>query len=96
MVDCPDGQAALGLECRPTLCPEGYVESGGRCAFSFGSECLGGFVTLNNTNQYVLVNNNTLLYNDQILTIVEVDLNGQPVVCINNSRFGEFFNVPAV
>ncbi len=25
MVNCPDGQAALGLECRPTLCPESYV-----------------------------------------------------------------------
>ena len=34
MVDCPEGQAPVGLECRDTLCPEGYTQTGGRCAFA--------------------------------------------------------------
>ena len=35
MVDCPEGQAPVGLECRVTLCPEGYMQTGGRCTFAF-------------------------------------------------------------
>ncbi|XP_064399443.1 uncharacterized protein LOC135345926 [Halichondria panicea] len=99
-VDCPDGEAALGLECRPTLCPEGYIENGGRCAFLIGSsantttQCLSGFVALN-ISDYVFVDNDTLLYNGQVLMIVEFDLIGQPVVCLNNSLFGEFFDCPS-
>ena len=34
VVDCPEGQAPVGLECRDTLCPEGYTQTGGRCAFA--------------------------------------------------------------
>lgn len=30
-VDCPEGQAAVGLECRNTLCPESFVSVSGRC-----------------------------------------------------------------
>ena len=34
-VDCPDGQAPVGLECRDTLCPNGFISTGGRCFFHF-------------------------------------------------------------
>ena len=30
-VDCPEGQAAVGLECRKTVCPENFVSVDGRC-----------------------------------------------------------------
>ena len=30
-VNCPEGQAAVGLDCRNTLCPENFVSVGGRC-----------------------------------------------------------------
>ena len=92
MVDCPEGQAALGLECRPTLCPAGYVESGGRCAFQIGNiadssaDCVGGLVALN-TSDYIVLDNDTLLYNDQVLSVMGFDLNGRPLVCIRNSVF---------
>jgi G protein-coupled receptor 133 len=33
-VECPEGQALVGLECRDTQCPEGYSQVGGRCAFA--------------------------------------------------------------
>ena len=36
-VDCPEGQAPIGLQCRDTQCPEGYSEIGGRCAFAVGA-----------------------------------------------------------
>ena len=35
-VECPEGQAPLGLECQDTLCPDGYTSTGGRCYFQFG------------------------------------------------------------
>ena len=36
-VDCPEGQAPIGLQCGDTQCPEGYSEIGGRCAFAVGA-----------------------------------------------------------
>ena len=30
-VDCPEGQAPVGLECRDTICPQGFVSVDGRC-----------------------------------------------------------------
>ena len=36
-LSCPKGQAPVGLECRDTLCPDGYISTGGRCFFHFGN-----------------------------------------------------------
>lgn len=33
-VNCSEGEVPVGLSCRPTQCPEGYVEFGGRCGSS--------------------------------------------------------------
>ncbi len=102
-VDCPDGEAALGLECRPTLCPEGYIENGGRCAFLIGSsantttQCLSGFVVLNASDYVFIIDNDTLLYNgQQVLMIVEFDLTGQPVVCKQLTILENFLTVLVV
>ena len=35
-LQCPEGEAGVGLECRPTLCPGGYALTGGRCALTGG------------------------------------------------------------
>ncbi len=34
-LECPEGQAYVGFECRDTLCPNGYISTGGRCFFHF-------------------------------------------------------------
>ena len=103
IVECPEGQAALGLECRPTLCPEGYVETGGQCAFVVKSisnanisvlQCLTTLVTLNSNVTYILQSNDSVLFDGEVLTIVKIDSDGQPVVCLNDSFIGDFVNCP--
>ena len=101
-VNCPEGQAALGLECRPTLCPEGYVESGGQCAFVIktinstnisSTVCLSVLVTLN-FSDYTQLTNDTVLFNDQVHTVIKYDSIGQPVVCANDSLIGDSIDCP--
>ncbi len=104
-IECPEGQAALGLKCRPTLCPEGYVESGGQCAFVVKSisnanisvlQCLTTLVTLNSNVSYTLLvqSNQSVLYDGEVLTIVKFDSDGHPVVCLNNSFIEDSVNCP--
>ena len=50
-LECPDGQAPVGFECRDTLCPNGYISTGGRCFFQFGNSHL----LTNNTNMTVQI-----------------------------------------
>ena len=47
------GQAPVGFECRDTLCPNGYISTGGRCFFQFGNSHL----LTNNTNMTVQIGN---------------------------------------
>ena len=102
VVECPEGQAALGLECRPTLCPEGYVESGGQCAFVIKTinstnisavQCLSVFVALN-FSDYTQLTNDTVLFNDQVHTVIKYDSIGQPVVCVNDSVIRDSIDCP--
>jgi hypothetical protein len=58
-LDCPEGQAPVGLECRDTLCPNGYVSTGGRCFFQFGKKVNGPFVN-NDTNMTMQFGNDSL------------------------------------
>ena len=57
MLDCPEGQAPVGLECRDTLCPNGYVSTGGRCFIQFGNNRL---LIDNGTNITVQYGNESL------------------------------------
>ena len=60
-LDCPQGQAPVGLECRDTLCPNGYISTGGRCFFQFGRKVDGHGVLINNdTNVTVQLSNDSL------------------------------------
>ena len=102
VVDCPEGQAALGLECRPTLCPEGYVESGGQCAFVIKTinntdisavQCLSRLIALN-FSDYTQLTNDTVLFNDRVHTVIKYDSIGQPVVCVNDSFIGDSIHCP--
>ena len=56
-LDCPEGQAPVGLECCDTLCPNGYVSTGGRCFFQFGNNRL---LIDNGTNITVQYGNESL------------------------------------
>ena len=58
-LDCPQGQAPVGLECRDTLCPNGYVSTGGRCFFQFGRK-LDGVLINNDTNVTMQFGNDSL------------------------------------
>ena len=101
-VNCPEGEAAIGLECRPTLCPAGYAETGGRCAFQINNNnsssgevmCLTDLVALNSSD-YIRVDNETVSYENLIVRIIEFDSSGRPVVCPNNATaVGILINCP--
>ena len=88
-VNCPDGEAAVGLDCRPTLCAAGYLEAGGRCAFQINNGtgdvmCLTDLVPLNSSD-YVRLDNVTVSFENLVLRIIEFDSIGRPVVCLDNT-----------
>ncbi len=47
-----------------------------------------------NSSDYIRINNQTIMYNNQRLTILERDIYEQPTVCLNSS-LEEFFDCPS-
>ena len=97
-VTCSEGQVfhPPSGECRPTICPAGFTQTGGICTFvpSFsiptlgsgsgtsGVNCSGVLRTLDES-EYQEVDNNTVLFGGEVVEIVRMDSAGRPVVCVN-------------
>ena len=93
---CPEGEAPVGLECRPTLCPDGYALRGGRCAlitptlttpFSNSTlrNCSTEILVLDRTD-YIDFGNDTiiLMENESVLIVTDYDEMGRPIICVKN------------
>ena len=99
-VSCPEGQAAVGLDCRDTLCPENFVSLDGKC---FSQQLNDGNQSTNNSDsgsgffldcptQLVVLNdteftqltNETVLVDGEVIAILSYSADGQPLICPNN------------
>ena len=96
-LDCPKGTAPVGLDCRPTQCPEGYTEMGGSCSYVFPSpnihsgsnitmeNCSTGILVLNETDYTDLGNNTIILADDKsVMAVMNYDKFGRPLICKGN------------
>ena len=99
-LDCPKGTAPVGLDCRPTQCPEGYTEMGGSCSYVFPSpnihpgsnitmeNCSTGILVLNETDYTDLGNNTIILADDKsVVAVMDYDKFGRPLICNGNISF---------
>lgn len=92
-VNCSEGEAPVGLVCRPTQCPEGYLETGGRCGFEEGDnssttppaiDCPTALLPLNRS-EFEDRGNNTIFFEGEIFNVEFYDSNGRPLVCPDNT-----------
>ena len=95
-IDCVEGEARVGLECRPTLCPNGFTLTGGRCAVitpthnppSFNStlgNCSTEILVLNKTDCIDFGNDTIISIEDEsMLIVMDYDEMGCPIFCIKN------------
>ena len=98
-VSCPEGEAPIGLECRPTQCPEGYLETGGRCGASQAVtsnhssnstppvvptiDCPTALLALN-VSEFEDRGNGTIFFEGEVLQVNFYDNSGRPLVCPDN------------
>ena len=96
-VECPEGQAPVGLECRKTVCPENFISVDGRCflrqiadnqtASDLGNgtflDCPSELVPLNDT-EYTQLSNNTVLVDGVVMEVLGYSEDGQPLICPDN------------
>ena len=90
-VNCPPGEAPIGLQCRPTQCPQSYSQTGGRCTVlqnpsNGGSLNCSTTILALNESEYTDLGNDTILYQEQELVVIERDQLGRPLVCTNISN----------
>ena len=89
-VNCPPGEAPVGLQCRPTQCPQSYLQTGGRCMLqnpsNGGSLNCSTMILALNESEYTDLGNDTILYQEQELVVIERDQLGSPLVCMNFSN----------
>ena len=94
-LNCPEGEAPVGLECRPTLCPDGYMLTGGKCALISTTPTPSSNSTLGNCSTEILVLNKTdfidlgndtimLIEDESVLMVMDYDEMGCPIICIRN------------
>ena len=93
---CPEGEASVGLECRPTLCPDGYALREGRCTLitpilttlssnSTLVNCSTEILVINKTDFIDLGNDTIMLIEDEsVLIVTDYDEMGHPMVCVKN------------
>ena len=90
-VNCPPGEAPIGLQCRPTQCPQSYLQTGGRCTVlqnpsNGGSLNCSTTILALNESEYTDLGNDTILYQEQELVVLERDQLGRPLICTNISN----------
>ena len=91
-VECPPGQAPVGLVCRDTVCPRHFVSRKGRCIDPTlnGTDmpaflnCSTELVPLNDTEFTQLSNNTVQLVDGEVKDILGYSEDGQPLVCPDN------------
>ena len=99
-VSCPEGQAAVGLDCRDTLCPENFVSRDGKCfsqpltngnRSTNGSGSGSGFfldcpteLVALNKTEFTLLTIETVLVDGEEMEILGYSADGLPLVCPNN------------
>ena len=93
---CAEGEVRIGLECRPTLCPNGFTLTGGRCALitptltppssnSTLRNCSTEILVLYKTDYIDLGNDTVILIEDEaVLMVMDYDEMGHPIVCVKN------------
>ena len=100
-LNCPEGTAPVGMECRPTQCPEGYTETGGRCSYNMPlppnlhrglnftmENCTSGILVLNETDYFDLGNDTVILADDKsVVGVMDYDEFGRPLICITKMFF---------
>ena len=99
-LDCPEGTAPVGLECRPTQCPEGHSETGGRCAYVISSHpnlhsgsnftkvsC--SKIAVYNRTDYIHLDNSTIILAEDksVVVVIDYDEFGRPLICMDNVSF---------
>ena len=97
-IACPESQVLIGTDCRSSVCPSGYSETGGSCSFisptlstdehqnSTVFNCSRS-VSLIDNSSYVELHNNTVVINDTglIVEVLDYDELGRPIICLNNN-----------
>ena len=88
-VSCPEGQAAVGLNCRDTLCPENFVSRDGKCfsqpltngnQFTNSSGSGSGFF-LNCPTELVALNRTEFTLLTEELCYVEIGVDNVGIAC---------------
>ena len=77
-------------ECRPTLCPKGYLLIEGVCSMVGGNDtinCASGLIALNES-EHDNRGNGTVFYNGDVYEVQFTDLLGRPVICTNYTQNG--------
>jgi len=92
-IACPEGEVPVGLECRPTQCPEAYTQLGGLCSLDIISSpgasaplnCSSSTFALGSSSYTRLGNNNVVLkWDNSTAEVLDYDSSGRPVICAGN------------
>ena len=99
-VSCPEGQAAVGLDCRDTLCPQNFVSRDGKCFSqpltnvnqSTNSSGSGSGFFLDcptelvalNGTEFTLLTSDTILVDGEEMDILGYSTDGLPLICPDN------------
>lgn len=102
VVECPEGQAPVGLECRSTQCPESYTETGGKCLLTSSDQTpssniseLNCSLALLQIEDFIDIGNDTILFEGEEIMIFKRDEDGRPFICANSSsNVSEFLDCP--
>ncbi len=102
-VSCPAGEVLVGVDCRPTVCPQGYSHMGGRCSSiseerfvssnSADGNCSTLLVISKNETYYDFLNDTILMLETrQIVEVIDYDKLGHPIVCVLGNSTVESLN----
>ena len=106
-VECPEGEVPVGLECRPTQCPQSYSVSGGRCLLhspppspppdfnSSSDNDSNCSLSALERGEYVTLGNDSVLFHGEEVLIMGEDEEGNLLVCANiSSTNASFLDCP--
>jgi hypothetical protein len=92
-VPCPEGQVPVGVTCQATLCPEAYIEGGGRCSViglptptSVAPPQGNCSLVALGEQEFINLDSNRILFKGEEVMVLSRDELGMPVVCNTSSN----------
>ena len=83
-VTCAPGEVfdPISNQCRPSICPQGYTLSGGKCGTETNETDCPGFKALN-VSDYEDLGNGSISHNGEVIQVEYYDSSGRPLICLS-------------